>query len=259
MKTIHELYQQILQEGGTPSTLFLLLAERREAGELNGLIQECIRALSLHPGDIRIRHLLAEACLESGWYSRAESEAETLTAEIEKLIPAYRLKAEIFFQGHRKQEACSALQIYLAHRPEDKEAAELLEMWMAPVETPVGEPFPEPAPEPETAPPLQVAGPETQERAPLLEIATPTLAEVYFSQGQLPEAVATYEKFLAQNPGAEGIRLRLEELKALNAPPPSPHEGEKADPGRREKERTIALLDAWRSRLREMPRGTTPP
>lgn len=244
MKDIHNLFHQILSEGGTPGTLFLLLSELKQAGDPGAVIQGCTEALSFFPGDIRIRHLMAEACLETGCLTLGESEIEKATEEIDRLIPAYRLKAEIYLRSKRPDDARKALEIYLAHRPDDLEAVRFLEPLR-------------PAPEPQVAAPLLEPA-EEPEPLSLPDIATPTLAEVYFGQGQIQEAIATYEKFLAQNPQAERFRQRLEEIQAMVSQAPAAEIEMKPDPTRVKKERVIAVLEDWRSRLREATEAAVP-
>ena len=44
------------------------------------------------------------------------------------------------------------------------------------------------------------------------ELASPTLAEVYYQQGEIEEAILTLEKFLAKNPHQLKVKERLKEL-----------------------------------------------
>ena len=44
------------------------------------------------------------------------------------------------------------------------------------------------------------------------ELASPTLAEVYYQQGEIEKAILTLEKFLAKNPHQLKTRERLKEL-----------------------------------------------
>jgi tetratricopeptide (TPR) repeat protein len=251
MKDIHERYRRILAEGATPGALFLLLSELKQAGDPEGVIRGCTEALGLFPTDARLRHLMAETCLETGRLSLAESEVERATAEIDRLIPAYRLKAEIYLRVGRPQDARRALEIYLAHRPGDAEALALLEKSASLPTPPASARLPEFAGEPEAVPEFRERGQEFIEEASVPEIATPTLAEVYLGQGQIQEAIATYQKFLAQNPEAERSRKRLEELQAMVFAPALKETETAPDPVRVKKERMVAVLEAWRSRLRE--------
>ncbi|MBN1104002.1 MAG: hypothetical protein JXL84_11360 [Deltaproteobacteria bacterium] len=252
MRTLDEICNEILADAPSSGTLLVLLEELRNASRHSKAIQVGIKAMSLHPRDIRIRHLVAECCLRSGWLSRAESEMETVTSQIEELIPAYRLKAEICIRSERRGEAREALAIYLAHRPHDEEALSLMEDLSRGMET---APPPPPVPLKEEGA-IQDIPEDTMEvpnLSSLPEIATPTLAEVYFAQGQIQEAVDTYETFLSRNPEADQYRRRLEELKAMISGPTAMEKDAEADRVRKRKESLIAALESWRMSLRPSP------
>jgi tetratricopeptide (TPR) repeat protein len=239
MTTTDELFSQILSEAPSSETILLLLKRWKEEGRINSVIREGIKALGRHPGDIRVRALLAETCFESGWLSRAESEAETAAGQVEELIGVYKLKAKIYARLNRREEAVRFLQIFLVHRPDDEESLHLLQEL-----TPIPESPPAPVRAVEEVPvvnPLPAAVPE---------IATPTLAEVYFAQGQMEEAIATYEKVLAQNPAAEQSRTRLDELKRMIDPVPPAHEtGPAEEPPRKKTQKLIHVLEAWKEAI----------
>jgi tetratricopeptide (TPR) repeat protein len=239
MKASDEFLYQILNEAPSSETLFLLLANEKAEGRLDSVIRKCINALRRYPGDTRIRGLLAESCFENGWFSRAESEVETATAQIEKLIHLYKLKARVYSALNRKEEAFRSLEIYLAHNPEDQEALSLMQSI-------------EPVHEAPAAPQSVIDRDSLQETPsfPVSEIATPTLAEVYFAQGQIQEAVATYQKVLDQNPGAEHSRRRLEEIKAMLPSAPQQEDRKEEDPIRSKKEKLIRVLETWRESIR---------
>jgi tetratricopeptide (TPR) repeat protein len=247
MKDIHDRYHRILSEGGGPSALFPVLSQMREAGDTTAVIRGCTEALSRFPGDIRILRLMAEVCLETGRLSLAESQIEKAADRIEELIPAYRLKAQIHLRGGRPDDARKALGVFLAHRPEDPEAVALLEELERVATPPAPAPLPEAEPEAEA---MQGPGPEAHS---VPEIATPTLAEVYFGQGQLQEAAATYERYLSRNPQAEQYRQRLEEIQAMISRPPAEEREARPDPARVKRERMVNVLETWRSRIREAP------
>lgn len=252
MSISEDLLDEILASGPSKGTLFLILSRLKEEGQYQRVIQECIRALEAAPGDIRIRGLLAEAFFDTGQISRAEAELERVTGQIRDLMPAYRLLFEVYRRQERTREASSALKTYLALRPEDREAAELL-AGMSPLETPG-------APAPESPPPGERQGMEEspfQEQDGLTEIATPTLAEVYFNQGQIREALATYEKVLGRDPDDQRSRERLEELRAMEIPDSPPIDREALK--KRERDRkTIALLEAWLANIRKIPESSAP-
>jgi hypothetical protein len=112
---------------------------------------------------------------------------------------------------------------------------------------------PEPEREPLTESPD--AGPltEVQEES-IVDLATPTLAELYFSQGQIKEAIKTYEKVLLNNPGDRASEQRFAELNASIAQEvkPLPSEEEVA---RVKTEKTIAVLEDWLTRIQALKHG----
>jgi len=126
MEISDPLYSEILANGPSPGTLFLVLSRMKENGQMKEVIQECLKALSLYPNDIYIRTLLAESYLEEDQLTQAESELEKVVARIDDLISAYILQAEIFIRQKRTQEAVKALKVYLAHHPDDDSALYLL-------------------------------------------------------------------------------------------------------------------------------------
>ena len=94
---------------------------------------------------------------------------------------------------------------------------------------------------------MMVAVPEERE---LPELATPTLAEIYFKQGQVREAIKVYEKVVEINPQDERSSTRLEEFRAMMAADLEEADQE-VDRLREKKERMIAILESWLSNIRE--------
>lgn len=94
---------------------------------------------------------------------------------------------------------------------------------------------------------------------PTPELTSPTLAELYFTQGFTDKAVEVYRQLLEREPGNERARARLAELEAIErhlraeearyagvaAPPADPREAR-----RRAIERTIARLEGLLSAIR---------
>ncbi len=239
MDTSFDLYNQILTNGPSPRTLFLVLSKMKEEGQLRRVIQECLKALSIHPFDIHIRQLLAESYFESGLISQAESELDKVTTMMNDFIPTYRLQAEIYHRERREEEAAEALKLYLAHRPDDQEARNLLDTLMPVEEVPVTKPEPDVE---------EISG-------PVEEIATPTLAELYFDQNLIQEAIATYEKVVAQNPEDERSRQRLEELKAMSIEDEALESDYKGvETIRQKKEKIITILEGWLANIKESSR-----
>lgn len=249
MGTSDVLYNQILSNGPSPGTLFLVLSRLKEEGHLKWVIQECIKALNIYPEDINIRQLLAESYFETGLLSQAEAELEKVTTQINNLISAYKLRAEIYARQGRIEGAAQALKVYLVHRPEDQESLDLLER-IKPSEKP---------PASETIPVIkEVPGPaekffEELPAAPeeeIAEIVTPKLAEIYLDQGLIKEAINTYKKVIEQNPKDERSIKRLEELKIMI------EVGEAVDDidfdtARSKKEKMITILEGWIDNIRE--------
>jgi len=267
MTNYDQLLGEILDRGPSSETLGLVLAELKRLGHTRKVIQECIKALRSYPDDLPIRLILAEAYFEEGLLSHAEEELETATSQMDRYASAYRLQAEIFRAQKRREEALRSLKTYLALRPQDESALDLLkEMEIsqaapAPEVQPIQEEITEPATaQPAEAPslkapePLDVdtAKPEFRlEEEPLTEIATPTLAEVYVNQGQIQEAISIYEKVILQNPGDRTSVTRVDELKTILAEEPPPYE-EAVLKAKQRTHRTIAVLESWLANIRNL-------
>ena len=213
MNTNFNLYNEILAAGPSPGTLYLILSKMKEEGELKRVIQESIKALMTYPSDIFLRKLLAETYMEDGQASMAENEFLKVTGHINDLISAYKSQAQIYLKQKRNKDAKKFLELYLAHYPNDEEATKLLSL----LSPPIAELEPESAqadleeevissPDEET-----IAYQEDQ----LPDIATPTLAEIYFKQGQIKDARDIYEKIVTEHPDDLKSLERLGELKAI--------------------------------------------
>ncbi|NTV33652.1 MAG: tetratricopeptide repeat protein, partial [Deltaproteobacteria bacterium] len=166
----------------------------------------------------------------------------------------------------RKEEALRSLKTYLALRPQDERALDLLKEMEIPEAAPapevatIQEEITEPiaaetteSPVPNGIEPLEVEAEKPELRLDeevLSEIATPTLAEVYVNQGQIQEAVRIYEKVIAQNPGDQASVTRLQELRDMRTAEPSPPRP--APSAEQRKERTIAILESWLANIRKM-------
>src|SRR3990172_8923447 len=109
MKISEEILGQILSHAPSSETVLLLLQDLKAQGRIDAVIRAAIQALGRYPDDIRIRGILAEACLHSGWLSRAESEVEKATAHVEDLVPIYKLQAQIYSSLNRTKEALRCL------------------------------------------------------------------------------------------------------------------------------------------------------
>jgi len=271
MDTLEQLLDEILENDPSPETVHRILARRRIEERPEKTIQECRKALRVHPNHIGLRFLLADTYLDFGLVARAVEELERITSDIDGMASAYRRLAEVYALQSRTPEAVRCLKIYLAHHPEDPDAREQLDRLLPEMPTEPGEM--------DLAEMVEDLGPQMSEELP--EIATPTLAELYVNQGQLEAAIQTYHKVLEQYPEDDRSRSRLEELESIHlesgagAEPPLPLE-EPTMPGpaepvgleeetpfqpatavqnpeRRKSERMIAVLESWLDRLHEPP------
>jgi len=90
-----------------------------------------------------------------------------------------------------------------------------------------------------------------EEKDEFAELATTELAEIYYNQGLINEAINTYELALLTNPDDKTSMERLAELKALNVD--KPEQQTAADDILRErKKRMITVLEEWMDRVQEL-------
>jgi tetratricopeptide (TPR) repeat protein len=272
MTDYDQLLGEILDRGPSSETLGLVLAELKRAGHTRKVIQQCVRALQHHPEDLSLRLILAEAYFEEGLLSQAEAELETAAFQMDRYASTYLLQAGIYRTQKRNEEALRSLKLYLAHRPQDEKALDLLKdlatpeaappAETAPVQEEILEPAVVEAPEPPALKPVEPLALEEEEKPEfgleeeaLSEIATPTLAEVYVNQGEIQEALSIYEKVVARNPEDQASMTRIEELRTRLTVEPPP--AEEAVPGAKQgKEKTIAILESWLANIRKMSENT---
>lgn len=287
MSKSDDLLDQILAHSPSQNTIFLVLEAMKEEGRTGEIIQECLKALAIHPEDIRLRMLLAESYMETGFIGLAEAELATITSEINDLSSAYKLQARVYAQQNRLEASKVSLKRYLALNPDDQEGLDLLEeMKPAEEESLEEEPLFEAVALEAEIPSVKMPAAETPEAkkveaVPLMEsdesvdedsqaaaatekpeesvvdLATPTLAELYLSQGEIHEAIKTYEKVLLNNPDDKASELRLEELKASVAREEEPLPSEE-DIARTKAEKTITILENWLNRIRTMDQDRIP-
>ena len=220
----NDLYEKILQRSPSPGTLVLILEKLREEGRYAYIVQASLAALQLYPDDIRIRGQLADAYLQMGFMGQAVTELGKVTAAVDELATAYKQQAMLYARQGRTEEAVRSLRRYLNHHPEDGEAVALLAN-------------------------------STEDQTLLheemeMELASPTLAEIYVGQGQIQEAVDTYEKVIRKNAEDQIYQQRLAELKSMldhEQSQPGSDETLRRDPTRR----AIHMLEAWLADIRE--------
>ena len=293
MEKSNDLLGEILNCGPSQGTFFLVLKKMKEEGRSSEVIRECQKALSLYPDDLRLRTLLAESYLDLGFIGLAETELATVTSHLGDLASAYKLQAEIYSKQQRNEEAVWALNQYLVHRPDDHDALDLLDKIKPaaegekPKETQALEDFAHT--EEERVEDIvnsqeedileSVVIPEDITRAleedfeeevvvaelpeerfdlegedKFAELATTELAEIYYNQGLINEAINTYELALLTNPDDKTSMERLAELKALNVDNPEKTEQQTAadDILRERKKRMIPVLEEWMDRVQKL-------
>jgi len=235
----HDLFERILRSGPSQSTLYCILTQMKEQGQIAQVIQKCIEALRFYPDDMRLRKLLADCYAEMGYVGLAQAELECIVSQIHDLIPVFKIQGEIYTRQKRSREAEAAFKKYLAHYPEDVEVlARLRESEPLDQEKPPEAPINEKsdAEEPPKDMGEFVGG-----------LATPTLAEIIFEQGQVHEAISVYEKVISDNPNDQASAARLARLRKMVAEKPAVTGKE---PLRMSKEKMIAILEDWLTRIR---------
>lgn len=251
----HDLLDEILREGASPQTLYLILSRMKEEGHLKRVIQECVKALKVYPHDLHLSRLLAEAYAEDGRWSQAEAEIERAAKKLEELSSVFMLQADIYKRQGRGADADAALKRALALRPGAHPAPGA----SPETETNLDDTTPESTSARVAASqPPPVEEPEEDPIRDVPNIVTPTLAEIYFNQGQVQEAISTYEKVLEQEPQNLRAEKRLEELKALL------DTGQvlgttTEDPIHQKKAKVINTLETWLGHIRDIvPQSTAP-
>ena len=248
MEPSENLYNELLSGNPSQGTLFRILSMMKKEGMLERVIDECTKALETYPDDIKIRRLLAEACLEAGRVDRAESEIKLAIAGITELMISYRFQADLYISQGRNAEAIEALKLYLIHCPDDKESYALLES-MLPGEEAAAETiqaWEETGIVPDKADSESIAQPPEAEAH---DIATAALAEVYIEQGLTEEAIEIYNKVIEKNPDDSRSMERLGELKSILEQARLAQEKEKDRLMR--KKRMVSILESWLQGIRE--------
>ncbi len=232
---------EILSNGTSRGDILQVLMEMKEKGRYSEVIRDCLKALRIDPDNIGLRRLLSETYLEVGFVDQAENELSKITLMIDDLMSAYKLRAEIFIQQQRSGEAAEALKIYLAHKPDDPEAINLMGRVKAVEEASVKE----------IVNPVEDHIESEEDKEIFTELATPTLAEICFNQGEIQEAVNIYEKVLLIDPDDHASDRRLAELRKLIQGEADIQAG-KESVIESYKEKMIATLERWLAKVQEM-------
>jgi len=208
-----ETYNKIMDKIARPQSNLSLIELLRDHGDTGSLIKACLKSLETSPDDIAVRKILAEIYLEQGYAGLAEGEIDTICRNIDEMSKIYKVRAKLYKKEGRFAEAIESLQLYSAHCPDDQEAHGLLSELVA------------------------NAG---EEKSVLI---TPTMAEIYFKQGEIEEAMNIYREIVKAFPDDKQYRTRLNELEGMNAPQ-KVDEGEK-DNTKEKKLKLISTLEKW--------------
>ena len=233
MEKSDNLINQILDNGPSLRTVLLLLNEIKSEGRNDEALQECLKAIKTYPDDIYLQCFLAECYLEKGFINRAEVELDKISGKLEELARIHKLQVDLFIEQEKFQEASSCLHKYLAYHPEDKEAIALLSSI--------------------PAAPMQkidkVSGADETIDTARSDLATPTLAEIYFTQGKVKHAITAYESILSKNPDDQASMERLVQLKNILAKEKLAFIS--SNQLKKKGQKLIIILEEWLTRIRE--------
>ncbi len=236
------LYDEILKNGPSQTTLHIVLARMKGEGRINEVIKWCMTFLRVYPKDIHLRMLFAECYLAIGSVGQAEAEFLKVSSMINDLLPVYARLAGIYAKQKRFVEAAGEAEMFLAHHPDDSEMREILKI----VEETRADGAAGPDPEWPVLP--------DDEEGSLVNFATPTIAELYFSQGQLDAAVETYERVLEEHPHDNVSAERLAQLKT-QLETDSISETKASRNVHRQEKKVLAILEKWLPRVGEIKYG----
>lgn len=252
----NDIFQEILSRSPSPSTIRIILNKLMTEGYYGRVIQEATRAISADPDDVSLMIILAQAYEKAGFLGKAEDMLAQACAKLDSFAMLFKKLAELYARNNRSEDAIEALNKYIAHCPDDEEAAELLRQLQPAEKAAVLE---EEMGEHEAVPPEETTSASSPEPSSLQELATPTLAEIYFNQGQIEEAISIYESVLERHPEDHEAAKRLEELRALAEQ--KVHDESLAeeifpqDDTAIRKEKLIAVLSTWLGKIQEMNRA----
>lgn len=182
MAGLDDIYGEVIDKIATPKARLLLVETLKKEGKPQTVIHACQKVLEIFPDDTRVRRILAETYFEEGSLDLAEIELEKLAREISRLSYIFKFQSDLFRRKNKIDDAIHSLQLYLAHNEGDKEAADLLAEISQSKEGPSALP-------------------------------TSTLAELYYKQGELDEAIKVYEQVVASFSEDEKAKRRLDELR----------------------------------------------
>ncbi len=213
MADLDKMYDDIMDTIATSQSNLLLINLLKDQGKAGSVIKACLKLLEFFPDDIAIRKTLAETYLEQGNTGLAEGEIDTICRKINELSQIYKLQAKLFQREGRLDEAIEALRLYAAHCPDDQEAKDLLSELTARL---------------------------GEEKSVLL---TPTMAEIYFEQGEIEEAITIYKEIVKAFPDDRQYRTRLNELENMNESRKVKETGEESS--KEKKLKMLGTMEKW--------------
>jgi tetratricopeptide (TPR) repeat protein len=202
---IDDIYNEVIDKIATPKAKLLLVEMLKKEGKTQTVINACKKVLEIFPDDIHIRRLLAETYFGEGSLDLAEKELEKIANQIRDLSSIFKFQSKVFKRENKIGDAIHSMQLYLAHNESDQEAADLLAELSPPKEEPSALP-------------------------------TSTLAELYYKQGELDEAIKVYEQVVTSSPDDEKAKHRLDELRG---------EKERSRSLRERKLKLLGVLERW--------------
>ncbi len=235
------VYDEILKNGPSQATLHVVLKRIKDEGRVNEAIRWCLTFVRVYPKDVYLRILLGESYFAMGLIGQAETEFLKVISLMNDLLPAHARLAEIYAKQKRFSEAAGEAALFLAHHPEDSEMRELLQKLDGNEAT-------------TKASDQQWPALPDDDAGSVVAFATPTIAELYFSQGQPDAAIETYERVVAEHPDDSASVKRLSQLKeSLIAC--LPDEGKKSGGTYAQQEKLLAILERWLPGVEEMKYG----
>ena len=187
-----------------------LLREERAADALRVLTE----GLELHPDFIAGFIVMARVYQEMGKLSEARTALENVL-NLDSCCPSARhLLAMIAESRHESAECSRHLAVLIEQEPWDEEFQSTSSRMVIPVEAPVQEEAPRVRVD-HLAPKYadeDLEEDEIEEEGAVPNVATVTLAEIYFQQGLKEQAAQIYRQLLERQPDNETVKKRLEEI-----------------------------------------------
>lgn len=197
----------------------------RKLGLLDDAILVAKKGCNLHPDYPGGFFALGAAFFDKGIKDEARAALERVAELNPEHVRALKLLGQLYVENGEPILAQKVLNQVLAQNPEDSESELLLQSLesMPELAHPAAaarleEPEEEILEDVEVLEDLELLEEEPEELQPLEAaprdpLTTPTLAELYVSQGFLDKAIAIYQELSAAAPGNQGYRLRWAELK----------------------------------------------